>query len=167
MGSGSSVKDKQEFIDLLKSNKGLILMICRAYAKDKEELEDCFQEVAIRLWQGFGSFRGEAQRSTWLYRVALNAAINFKRKEGRRPPTLQLLDVDLYCGDDSGGNANADRLYCLINRLELYEKALVMLWLENLSYAEIAEIMGLTVKNVSVKLARIKGKLKQLSKQNA
>ena len=157
-------KEKEEkFVRLIEQNKGMMLMICRAYAPTDEEIDDYFQEVVIRLWQGYDTFRGDAEIATWIYRVTLNACISFVRKNNSKPSTVMLLIDTDYADEDSVDAKNTAKLYRLINCLNRYEKALVLLWLENLSYAEIADIMGLTVSNVSVKLTRIKAKLKSMS----
>lgn len=157
---------EEQFVRLIEQNRSMILMMCRAYAPSREETDDYFQEVVVRLWQGFDSFRGDAALSTWVYRITLNTCISQTRKSSCRFQTVPLLDnVDLE--EESNVDArNTARLYELINALNRYEKALVLLWLENLPYSEIAEIMGLTVSNVSVKLARIKDKLKSMSNNN-
>lgn len=159
-------REKQKaFINLIDKNKGMIRMICRAYAQTEEDTDDYFQEVIIKLWETFNTFRGESSAKTWIYRITLNSCISFVRKKSKQPTIIPLLIDSDITEEDSDYTKNSDKLYKLINCLNKYEKALVMLWLENLSYAEIAEIMGLTVSNVSVKLLRIKEKLKSLSNQ--
>lgn len=157
-------KEKENrFIDLIEQNKGMVLMICRAYASDASDVDDYFQDVVLKLWQSFDNFRGDSEISTWIYRITLNACISFARKRDARPTTTPLL-VDIEIAEEDSVDAkNTAKLYDLINCLNKYEKALVLLWLENLSYAEIADVMGLSVSNVSVKLTRIKEKLKSMS----
>lgn len=154
---------QEEVVALIERNKGRIIMLCQAYAKSRDDLEDCFQEVATKIWEGYPNFRGDASESTWVYRVTLNCAINFSRLNDRRPHTVALLDHD-FIEDHPETDKNTERLYELIRQLNPLEKALVLLWLENLPYSEIALVMGMTVKNVSVKLTRIKEKLKQNAK---
>lgn len=150
---------QKEVADLLDRHKARIIMICRAYTRSRDDLDDCFQDVASRIWEGYANFRGDASESTWVYRVTLNCAINFSRRTSRRPPTVPMLDHDLI--EENADTSNSTRrLYELIDQLNPLEKAIVLLWLENLPYAEIALIMGMSVKNVSVKLSRIKEKLK-------
>ncbi len=155
---------EREVADLLERNKARIIMICRAYVNSRQDLEDCFQEVSTRIWEGYKSFRGNSSEETWVYRVTLNCAINFSRRSARRPSSLPLLDLDVI-DDVVDSDRATERLYSLINRLNPLEKAIVLLWLENLPYAEIALIMGMTVKNVSVKLTRIKDKLKTFANE--
>ncbi len=159
-------KEKENrFINLIEQNKGMILMICKAYVAEDEDVDDYFQDVVIKLWESFDTFRGDSEISTWIYRVTLNTCISFVRKRNRRLSTTPLLEDIEIADDDSIDAKNTAKLYQLINCLNKYEKALVLLWLENLSYVEIADIMGLTVSNVSVKLTRIKEKLKSISNQ--
>lgn len=159
-------KEKEEkFINLIDDNKGMIRMICRAYAHTDDDIDDYFQEVVIKLWETFDAFRGESSAKTWIYRITLNSCISFVRKKSAKPATIPLLIDNEIVEEDPTDAKNTAKLYRLIDSLNRYEKALVLLWLENLSYAEIAEIMGLTVSNVSVKLTRIKEKLKSLSNQ--
>ncbi len=161
MKTNSHKRLKTEVADLLYRNKARILMICRAYAITPDDLEDCFQEVAIRIWEGYPLFRHDSAESTWIYRVTLNSAINFSRRKARRRLEVPLLDRDVI--EEITIDPRTERLYELIDQLNPFEKALVLLWLENLPYAEIALIMGLTVKNVSVMLVRVKEKLKKLA----
>ena len=128
--------------------------------------EDLFQEILLNAWKGVPNFKGEAQFSTWLYRVALNTAISFYRKERRQvettpwPPTLVL-------ADNSSDNIQEElsALHQAIAQLSAIDKALVMLYLEDYSYAEIGDIMGITANNVGVKMNRIKTKLRESSKK--
>lgn len=151
------------FTQLLKKNKGKIHMMCRAFSDSEEATDDCFQEVAIRLWSGLSTFKNQSAIETWLYRVVLNTCISFNRHDSRIPKSEPII-VDVADDLDEDRNEQIEHLYELIKQLNRYDRALVLLWLENLSYAEIADIMGLTVSNVSVKLVRIKEKLKSLSK---
>lgn len=127
--------------------------------------EDLFQEILLNAWKGIHNFKGDARFSTWLYRVALNTAITFYRKEQRQiettpwPATLSLPD------DASGNTQELDALYQAIAELSPIDKALVMLYLEEYNYAEIGDIMGITANNVGVKMNRIKTKLRESSKK--
>lgn len=150
------------FTRLLKQNKSRIYMMCQAYSDNEDAANDCFQEVAIRLWNGLDTFRNQSSIETWIYRVTLNACITFRRDNKRFQNTESVLVDIADCNETQ--EEHIGKLYSLIRQLNRYDRALVLLWLENLSYAEIADIMGLTVSNVSVKLVRIKDKLKSLSK---
>lgn len=156
--------DKNLVADLIERNSNRIMMLCRGYCNNKEDLEDLFQEVSINILKGFSSFRGDSSESTWIYRITINTALNFNRSEKKRVSTVPILNIDVV-DSSMGTNAPAQRLYSLIMKLDVAERALVMLWLENLSYQDISLIMGISVKNVSVKMVRIKEKLKKLAKE--
>ena len=124
---------------------------------------DLFQEVLINLWKGFDSFRGESKVDTWIWRVALNTCISDDRKKKRRGERVPLeMAADLYTDTDED-TKQIRQLYARINKLGIMDRALVLLWLENLSYEEIGAIAGISAKNVSVKLVRIKQQLMQMS----
>jgi RNA polymerase sigma-70 factor (ECF subfamily) len=128
--------------------------------------EDLFQEITLQAWKAYGSFRGDARFSTWLYRVALNTAITFFRKEKRRPG-LQLTDSLPEQADDTHDPVEEQlkAMYAAIGELSRIDKALIMLYLEDYSYNEIGEMMGITANNVAVKMNRIKTKLKEKTQQ--
>lgn len=154
---------EKEFENVVKQYKANMYMICYMYAKDKDEANDFFQETLIRLWQGFKQFRGESNINTWVSRICINTCISSLRKKKKHARTIPLsIDVELLEETNENGKQLA-QMYRLIGKLGVLDKALVLLWLDNMSYAEIAEIMGMTVSNVSVKLMRIKGKLKEMA----
>lgn len=157
-----SNRKQQDFLDLINRNKARMVMICRSYANEADSVDDLMQDAILRLWNGFDSYRSEAGISTWLYRVTLNSCIDSTRRRKRRPDTVPLVNVDVL-DDDSGSSRQTDRLYSLIRQLDPFERAMVLLWLESLDYAEIGAIMGMTPKNVSVRLFRIRAKLKNLT----
>ncbi len=155
---------EKEFEKVVHQYKANLYMICYMYAKDKDEAADFFQETLIRLWQGFSQFRGESNFHTWLSRICINTCISSLRKKKKHAQTIPLsIDLELLEENNENGKQLA-QMYRLIGKLGVLEKALVMLWLDNMSYAEIAEIMGISVSNVSVKLMRIKEKLKNMAK---
>lgn len=151
-----------EFTKLVIGNKSTIYSVCYMFSKDKDQIEDLFQEVLIRLWNGYDSFRGEANIKTWIYRVCLNTCLDQKRKmrkQGERVPLST--DIDLFEGTDDRV-LQTRQLYSRINRLGLVDRGIVLLWLEGLSYDEIAAVVGISVKSVSVRLFQIKNKLKSI-----
>ena len=158
-----SEKEKQ-FEELVKQYKRTIYSVCYMFSRDTEEVNDLFQEILIRLWLGFDQFENRSSACTWIYRIALNTALNCDKRAKRRPQTIPLSsDIDPYDPqDDSLGQIR--QLHALINQLDLMDRALVLLWLEGIGYDEIAAIMGITVANVGIKLHRIKEKLLQKSK---
>lgn len=133
------------------------------FSKDRDEIEDLFQEILIRLWQGFDSFRGESNVRTWIYRIALNTCINADRKKKRGGTRIPLsVDIDPFADTDDKA-LQTKQLYNRINRLGLADRSIVLLWLEGMSYDEIGEIVGISAKNVSVRLVRIRESLKQMN----
>ncbi len=157
-----SKRKQQAFLNLINRNKARMVMICRSYASESDTIDDLMQDAILRLWNGFDSYRNEAEISTWLYRVTLNSCIDSTRRRRRRPSTVPLVNIDVL-DDDSGSSQQTARLYELVKQLEPFERALVLLWLESLNYAEIGAIMGMTPKNVSVRLFRIRAKMKNLT----
>ena len=146
---------------MIREQKATIYTVCYMFSKDKEEIDDLFQEVLVKLWQGYDSFQGKSDLRTWIYRVSLNTCISIDRKKKRRKTQPLLEGVDLFDKNDAD-NRQTDLLHERIGKLQAFDRAIVLLWLENLSYEEIAQIVGISVKNVSVKLYRIKEQLKQM-----
>ena len=158
--------DKEHQFELLvREHKRTIYTVCYMFSHNKTEVEDLFQEVLIRLWNGFDHYEGRSSARTWVYRVALNTAINQDKKERRRIVTVPLtVDIDPFEADDPK-TQQVRKLHDLISQLELIDRSLVLLWLEGIPYDEIGAIIGITPNNVGVRLARIKKKLVQLSKK--
>ena len=158
--------DKEHQFELLvREHKRTIYTVCYMFSHNKTEVEDLFQEVLIRLWNGFDHYEGRSSARTWVYRVALNTAINQDKKERRRIETVPLtVDIDPFEADDPK-TQQVHKLHDLISQLELIDRSLVLLWLEGIPYDEIGAIIGITPNNVGVRLARIKEKLVQMSKK--
>jgi RNA polymerase sigma factor (sigma-70 family) len=153
---------EKEFISLLNQHQKIVYKVCNLYMDMHSDREDLFQEITLQAWKAYGSFRGEAKFSTWLYRVALNTAITFFRKEKRKPPiysTDSMPDQSEDAYDPIEEQVKA--MYAAIGELSKIDKAIVMLYLEDYSYIEIGEMMGITANNVAVKMSRIKTRLKQ------
>ena len=158
-----SEKEKQ-FEELVRQYKRTIYSVCYMFSRDNEEINDLFQEILVRLWLGFDQFEQRSSLNTWVYRIALNTAINSDKRAKRRPQTVPLsTDIDPYDPQDTSLE-QIRQLYALINQLDVMDRGLVLLWLEGIGYDEIAAIMGITVANVGIKLHRIKEKLVQKSK---
>lgn len=156
--------DKEHQFELLvRQHKRTIYTVCYMFSTNKDEIDDLFQEILIRLWNGFDRFEGRSSAKTWIYRVALNTAINQDRKERRRPQTVPLtVDIDPYEADNPQ-TQQIRILYDRISRLDLIDRSLILLWLEGISYDEIGAIIGILPNNVGVKLTRIKEKLVKMS----
>ena len=150
-----------DFSRIVREHKSTIYTVCYMFSKDKQEVDDLFQEVLVKLWQGYDSFQGKSDLRTWIYRVSLNTCISIDRKKKRHKTQPLLEGIDLFDKNDAD-NRQTDMLHERIGRLQPFDRAIVLLWLENMSYDEIAQIVGISVKNVSVKLYRIKEQLKQM-----
>lgn len=151
-----------EFGRIIRENKGTIYTVCYMFSKDKEEVDDLFQEALIKLWQGLASFKGNSDLKTWIYKVTLNSCISIDRKKKNRKTQPLMEGINLFDQNDAD-NRQTDMLHARIQRLQPFDRAIVLLWLENMSYQEIAQIVGIDVKNVSVRLYRIKEQLKQMN----
>lgn len=154
-------KDEQAFTQLVRENKSTIYTVCYMFSNDEDEVNDLFQDTLVNMWKGFGSFRGESKSSTWIYKVALNTCISAERKKKTKHEERLSMNINLY-EDQDADSMQVQQLHQLINKLGLVDRALVLMWLENMSYDEIGNILGISAKNVGVKLVRIKEKLKNL-----
>ena len=156
------MKQEEYFTQLVREHKSTIYTVCYMFSHDEEEVNDLFQETLINMWKGIDSFREESKISTWIYRVALNTCLLQERKKKRQVPKVPLtMDVNFFEDDDVNA-AQVRTLHQRIGRLGLVDRALVMMWLEGMSYEEIGAVMGISPKNVGVKLFRIKEQLKKL-----
>lgn len=149
-----------DFELLVMQHKSTIYSVCYMYADAKAEADDLFQETLINLWKGFPKFRGDSSPRTWVYRVSLNTCLSHKRKKQLKTVPLDI-SPDVLDGNTADGRQNA-MLHQRITRLEPFDRAIVLLWLEDLPYEEIALITGLSAKAVGVRLVRIRQKLKSL-----
>ena len=151
-----------EFAQIVKENRSTIYTVCYMFSKDPDEVGDLFQETLINLWRGFASFKGKSEVSTWIWRVSLNTCISSERKKKLRRTEPLSMELNVFDSRDED-NHQIQMLHSRIHRLQPFDRAIVLLWLENLSYEEIASIVGISVKNVSVRLFRIKEELKKMS----
>ncbi len=152
---------EKEFIELIKNHQGILHKICSVYFIRNPYKEDYYQEILIRLWKSYPSFRNQSAFSTWLYRVALNTAIDIIRKENLQPVHTELSKIE-YNIPDQEHNIESEKketLYQAISQLSDVEKAIIILYLEDYSYKEIAEIIGISESNTGVKINRIKSQL--------
>lgn len=134
------------------------------FSNDADEVADLFQEVLVKLWNGYDSFQGKSDIKTWIYRVTLNTCITIDRKKRRRNRAMLSMDVD-YFDSQEQETAQVRILHERIGRLQPLDRAIILLWLEQISYGEIGEIVGISAKNVSVRLARIRVQLKNMSNE--
>ena len=156
---------KKEFSELIEKNQAIIHKITMVYTNGYANREDLFQEICLQLWKSYPNFRQGAQFSTWMYRVALNTAISNVRKEKHKVAFEPLRESDRTEDDGTDEREKVTLLYRAISNLNQIDKAMILLWLDEKSYDEIAEIMGTSKSNVSVKLVRIKRKLEELVKE--
>ncbi len=158
---------EQQFAETIRRHKSTIYTVCYMFSKDNDEVGDMFQEVLVNLWKGFPGFHGESDIKTWIYRIALNTCISLDRKKKRRWKTVSLpMNINLY-HDNDHDTRQVKMLYDRITRLGLFDRPIILLWLDAVPYDEIARIVGLTTKNVSVRLVRIREELKKMNdKQN-
>lgn len=155
------MNDKETaFERLVREQKSTIYSVCLMFAADNDEANDLFQEVLINLWKGFDSFRGDSSVRTWVHRASLNTCISLDRKKRRRKAAELEIDSSLLSPETETGR-QAQMLRERISCLEAFDRAIVLLWLGNLSYEEIGAIVGIPAKHVGVKLVRIREKLKK------
>ena len=150
------------FGDWLASHKGILFKVVRAYAFEHADRQDLFQEVALQVWRSVDAFRGESSVPTWMYRVALNTAIAWTRKEDRHRRGKQPLEVVeglLTASSSDGRDPRLEWLYRQIAQLKDVDRSVALLLLDGFSYKEIAAIVGITESNAGVKINRIKSAL--------
>ena len=156
--------EQKRFEQMVNQNKGTIYTVCYMFSKDSDEVADLFQETLINLWKGMPEKDEISNIKGWIYRVSLNTCISLNRKKKSRPTVPLTMDIDLF---ESKGEKEqqVEMLHKRITRLQPFDRAIVLLWLEDISYEEIGLILGITAKNVSVRLTRIREKLKQMSNE--
>ncbi len=153
---------EREFEKMVREHKGTIYTVCYMFSQDNEEVADLFQEILINLWKGSGTFRGESSLNSWIWKVSLNTCISSDRKKKRLPRKEPLsMNINLF-EDVDEGSRQSNLLRERISKLGPFDRAIVLLWLENLSYEEIGQIVGISTSNVSVRLVRIKEQLKKM-----
>ena len=158
-----------EFSKLIKDNQGLIIKVSRLYTHSVEDREDLFQEIVLQLWKSYDSFQGNSKITTWMYRVALNTAITLFRKKTKQPLTDELQDFHGkdFVEDNGEKEQEIALLYKVIKMLPDVERAIVMMYLDDEPYKEIAETLGITEVNARVKMNRLKKTLKELMIKHA
>ncbi len=165
-----TTRTEQDFLLLVQEHQGIIRKVCHLYGRNDADRDDLYQEIVIQLWKAFSSFRGEAKISTWLYRIALNTAISNLRKQSRKvalsfPEFIPREEAET--NEEKLKEEKLQQMYAAISRLSEVEKAIVMLYLEDKSYDEMEEILGIGNGALRVKMNRIKEKLRSLTKAEA
>ena len=155
----------KKFEQLVKENELLLWKVCNIYAYNPSDRKDLFQDIVMQLWKAFPNFRGESKISTWIYRVAINTSISALRKKNDFIHSYdpKSLPVDVADAVERGMEEQLQQLYGAIARLNEIEKAIVMLYLEDRSYEEMVEILGISNGALRVKMNRIKNKLRGLT----
>jgi len=156
---------EREFLQIITENQGIIHKVCSIYCDLEEDRRDLFQEILAQLWKSFPSFRNESKFSTWMYRVALNTAITSFKKDKRKPDKSGISFENLQLVAEAYDSSTEDQIKMLnkaVSQLTGIEKSIILLFLEDKKYEEIAEITGITQNYVRVKMNRIKKKLKLL-----
>jgi RNA polymerase sigma-70 factor (ECF subfamily) len=160
---------EEKFRQVVDATDNRIRSVCRYYSQDREKQKDIYQEILVNIWKGLDSFRGDAQPGTWIYKIATNTAIGFVMKEQKRLNLEVVLEEKnlKYFSEDPEVQHLSDKENMLtelenqINQLSVIDKILISLLLEDLSYRDIADIVGITEPNVRVKIHRIKGILRE------
>lgn len=161
-------KAEGTFVKQIMENQRLIHKVCRIYTDNETDHEDLFQEITLQLWKSFSGYRGEAKFSTWMYRIALNTAISLFRKSNRQirlQSDIDFVSLKIECDEYTDEEEKIRNMYKMIHKLSDIEKALIMMYLDDKSYREIGEVLGITEGNARVKMNRAKNNLKSLIKK--
>lgn len=153
---------ERKFAQTIKQNKSAIYTVCYMFSKDADEVSDLFQEAVINLWRGFEGFENRSNVKTWIYRVTLNTCISLDRKKRRTPTEPLEMDINLFEDRDEDTH-QVEMLHKRISRLQPFDRAIVLLWLENMPYEEIGQVVGISTTAVSTRLYRIKEQLKTMN----
>ena len=161
------MKEKeQEFLTRIEKHKGILYKVSKMYMDNHDDQQDLFQEIVCQLWKSYDTFRNESQFSTWMYRVAVNTAIVFLKKEKRKVDKYEIASENIK--DDEGDShikeSQLDHFYKAVQKLEKIDKAIIFYQLEGFSHKEIGDNLGISEGNARVKLNRAKEKLKEIIK---
>lgn len=157
-------EQKRLFHEIIEHNKGILFKVARTYCQDEADRQDLMQEMMIQIWLSVHRYDKQLKISTWLYRISLNVAISFYRKNNARANKHTLLNEQTEqapTNDSTEDERQLNLLEQFINELKEIDKALMILYLEDKNHSEIAEILGISVSNVGTKIGRIKDKLRQ------
>lgn len=153
--------NKEECFDtVIKEHEPTILNICRVYSNGKrEDMQDLFQDILVNIWKSIRLFKGKSSIGTWIYRIALNTAISHLRKEKKQVPVVEITEEFNRLADENKPDEDLEKLYESIEKLNDFDKSVILLYLDNKKHKEIAEILGIGVSNVGTQVQRIKAKL--------
>lgn len=155
---------EEQFIQVLKEHQGIIRKVAYSYCRNAEDQNDLMQEITIQLWRSWNNYNAQFKHSTWIYRIALNVAISFYRKTYRRTDLDRNLNEHFHPVDDNESltlSENVQHLYHYIAQLDELNKAIILLYLDQYSYEDIASTIGITKTNVATKISRIKKHLQE------
>lgn len=154
----------QEFLKIVNKHRGQIGRLCRVYTRTEEDRSDLFQDILVQLWNSFPAFRGDSKVGTFIYKVAFNTACSYFKKEIKRADSMKQYCLESFGETDEGNETTEQicRLYEAISKLEPVERAVIMLYLDDMSAEETASVIGISVNNVNVKVHRIKAKLQRM-----
>jgi RNA polymerase sigma-70 factor (ECF subfamily) len=159
-------RQKDQFLDILEKNIGIILKISRAYTKSVHDKEDLINDITLELWKSYGRFKGESKVSTWIYRVAINTSMNFSRKK-KNDKLYYTSDLKQFESPnwitEPPYSSHSEVLYQCIDELNQLNKAIILLYLDGNSHDEISEITGISKTNVGTRISRIKEQIKDLT----
>lgn len=165
MNNSNSIKDREvAFENIIKRYSVLITKVCYYFSTDTSELKDLRQDVLLNIWAGIPKFNNNAKLSTWIYRICFNTCITYKRKNKNKKNNITLSEV-LDVADDSFDIEKYKEMHRLINKLGSEDRSIILMWLDENSYEEIAEVVGIKRNTVATKLKRIKEKLVKLSNE--
>ena len=157
---------EKAFLDIIREHERMIHKICNLYTSDVSEKQDLFQEIILQLWKSFKGFRNEAKISTWMYRIALNTALTHLRRSKTKVSLsfTSFINANIAEENDNFDQERTNLLHNAIAKLTELEKAIVMLYLDDKSYQEMEEVLGIKQGTLRVKMNRIKEKLRQITK---
>jgi RNA polymerase sigma factor (sigma-70 family) len=158
-----TLEQQQEFQTLVDRHRKILYKICNSYCRNREDREDLAQEIVVQLWRSFGTFDERARFSTWMYRIGLNVAISFYRKESARTRYILSDEGQLLTAVDETADQSSEiqALHQFIATLDPLDKALVLLYLDGNGYLEIADVLGISETNVATKINRMKQRMRQ------
>ena len=154
---------KEQFLDILEKNIGIIIKISRVYTNVKQDNEDLINDITLELWKSFRTFKGNAKISTWIYRVALNTSMNYKRRKKKETLFFSINDLNSQWLIEQSNTVESEILYQCIDELDEINKAIILLYLDGNSHDEISEITGISKTNVGTRIGRIKEQIKNLA----
>jgi RNA polymerase sigma-70 factor (ECF subfamily) len=162
----TEIRQRDQFLDILEKNIGIIIKIARAYSRTVQDKEDLINDITLELWKSYGRFNGDSKISTWIYRIALNTSMNSKRKKEK--DRLFFLDdlkqiENLSWLIEQPDSSHSEILYQCIDELDKLNKAIILLYLDGNSHEEISDVTGISKTNVGTRISRIKEQIKNLA----